>query len=205
VDVTICVGTFGGPEWVHLAHTRAIPSAEAQGCDVVHRHAKTLATARNTALALSKTSRVIFLDADDELEPGYVEALEAGAADLRAPAVRYIKGGRERDPYVPQVAGHDHACAAECLRDGNWLVIGTSVRRDLALEVGGFREWPVYEDWDFFQRCWLAGATVEAIPEAIYRAHWRRDSRNRAPDMAVKNGTHHEIMAANFGEPAAAA
>jgi hypothetical protein len=45
--------------------------------------------------------------------------------------------------------------------DGNWLVIGCVARTDLLREVGGFRDFPVYEDWDLWLRCWLAGATFE--------------------------------------------
>lgn len=204
-DFTICAGTFGGNEWVQLATERAIPSAEAQGCKVIHRHGSTLAQARNEALALVSTEWVVFLDADDELGPGYVEALAAGAADLRAPAVSYVKNAQPRPPYVPKVAGHTHACSSACLVDGNWLVIGTAVRTALALQVGGFNEWPVYEDWCFFMRCWLAGGTVEALPCAVYLAHWRHESRNRAPDVAVKNRIHREILKANLGKEAVAA
>jgi glycosyltransferase involved in cell wall biosynthesis len=205
LDATICVGTFGGNEWAQLAHERAIPSAKAQGCEVVYRHGATLARARNEALALVETPWAVFLDADDELAPDYLEALGSGSADLRAPSVSYVKLGRPRVPYVPKVAGHVHDCTSDCLRDGNWLVVGTGVRTDLARQVGGFREYEVYEDWDFFQRCWLAGASVEAVPDAVYLAHWRRDSRNRAPGMALKNRVHHEIVAANLGDAQVAA
>ena len=204
-DFSICIGTYGGNEWVKLATERAIPSAEAQGVPVIHRHGETLAQARNEALAMAKSEWLVMLDADDELSPGYVEALVGGSADLRAPAVSYVKNGRPRRPYVPKVAGHTHECSAECLSDGNWLVVGTAVRAEMAREVGGFKEWPCYEDWCLFQRCWLAGASIEAIPEAVYIAHARADSRNRAPDIAFKNRVHHEIVAANLGPKQVAA
>ncbi len=196
-DFTICIGTYGGNEWVQLAAKRAIPSAEAQGCQVIHRHAKTLARARNDALALAGTALVVFLDADDELAPGYIEALAGGSADLRAPSISYLRPHLRRRPHVPKVAGHRHECSAGCLAEGNFLVIGTAVLTELAREVGGFKEWPVFEDWCFFQRCWLAGGTVEVIPEAVYLAHVRPDSRNRAPGAALKNSVHREIVDAN--------
>jgi glycosyltransferase involved in cell wall biosynthesis len=199
-DFTICIGTFGGNEWVKLATERAIPSAEAQGVPVIHRHGETLAQARNEALAMVKSEWVVFLDADDELSPGYVEALGGGTADLRAPAVSYVKHGRPRRAYVPKVAGHTHECSAECLPDGNFLVIGTAVRAALAREVGGFREFPWSEDWDLWLRCWRAGATIEAIPAAVYIAHVNQQSRNRAPDRAFKDKAHWDIHRANFPE-----
>lgn len=193
MDVTVVIGTFGGDEWKELAESRAVPSVN--DVPVLHVHGQSLAEARNKGLAMVETPWVVFLDADDELTPGYIEAMEDGFADLRGPSVEYV-GPRRQEPYVPKVAGHHHACDGDCLTEGNWLVIGTAARTDIVREVGGFREWEVYEDWDLWLRCYLAGATVEAIPAAVYRAYVRRDSRNRAPSMEVKNRVHHEIVKA---------
>jgi glycosyltransferase involved in cell wall biosynthesis len=212
LDVTVAVCSFGGREWQVLAESRAVPSAIAQA-PVIRVHGESLHDARNTALDRVETEYVIFLDADDELEPGYVEQMAAGTADLRAPAVRYVKpNGRAREPYVPVVAGHRHfdyhgrvICSADCLRDGNWLVVGSLARTGLLREVGGWEPWPLYEDWALWLRCWHAGATVEAVPQAVYRAHVRPDSRNRAPAMSFKNRVHHEIVAAVLGEQQVAA
>lgn len=203
-DFTICIGTFGGNEWGRLAFERAMPSAEAQGCKVIHRHGKTLARARNDALALAGTEWVVFLDADDELADGYIEALAGGTADVRGPIAEYIGPGSRRRRWQPRVAGHQHDCSAGCLPDGNWLLIGAAVRRDMALSVGGFREFEWSEDWDLWLRCFKAGASFELIPDAIYQAHVRSDSRNRRPARATKLAAHRAIYEANFNEEAAA-
>lgn len=201
MDVTVVVATYGDPSWEQLAQ-RAIMSAEPM-CPVVHVHAATLHDARNAGLAQVQTEWVCHLDADDELEPGYFERMAAGSADLRAPAVRYVRqDGRSRRPYVPRVAGHRHECSGACLPDGNWLVVGTIARTDLLREVGGWRDFDWSEDWDLWLRCHLAGATVEAIPDAVYRAHVRADSRNRAPSRAAKLAAHQAIYDANFGATA---
>lgn len=192
--MTIVVATFGSDHWRALGDRAAAGAAAL--APVVRVHDETLATARNRGLDQVGSEFVIHLDADDELEPGYIEAMSAGSADLRAPAVRYVRGRRAHVPYVPKVAGHQHACTADCLDDGNWLVIGTLARTELLRSVGGWREWPCYEDWCAWRRCWKAGASIEAIPDAIYRAHVRPDSRNRAPAMSEKNRVHHEILAA---------
>lgn len=195
--MTVAVATCGSDEWVDLARRRAIPSAKALGVPVVHAHAETLSAARNNALADVDTKWVIHLDADDELEAGYVEAMAVGHAELRAPSVRYVTRTGPSPARMPQVAGHAHACVADCLPLGNWLVIGSLVLTDLARAVGGWRDWPMYEDWDLWLRCHLAGASIEAIPSAVYRAHVRRDSRNRAPDAAARLAAHRAIAAAN--------
>lgn len=199
MDVTVVIATYGDQGWLQLAAGRAVRSAYELGVPVIFVHGLTLHDARNHGLQQVRTEHVVFLDGDDELDAGYLEAMAAGTADLRAPAVQYVRpGGRPHAPYVPKVAGHQHDCNADCLRDGNWLVVGTLCPTRLLRDVGGWRAYDVYEDWDLFQRCWLAGATIEAIPAAVYVAHVRADSRNRGPSIELKNRVHREIVAANL-------
>jgi glycosyltransferase involved in cell wall biosynthesis len=75
VDLTIAIATFGDDSWYQLAEQRAVPSAEATGARVLHVHTTSggLADARNAALHAVDTRWVAYLDADDGLEPGYVE------------------------------------------------------------------------------------------------------------------------------------
>lgn len=198
MDVTVVIGTYGDPSWVELAQRRAAPSAAAHGVPVVHHHADTLHDARNGGLARVDTEWVCHLDADDELESGYFTAMASGVTDVRAPAVRYVRRARgATDAAVPKVAGHAHDCSAECLCDGNWLVVGSLVRTDMVRRVGGWRDFPWSEDWDLWLRCHLAGATFTAIPDAVYRAHVRPNSRNRVPSRGARLAAHHAIAAAN--------
>ena len=138
-----------------------------------------------------------FLDADDELTAGYFDAMARASADLRAPAVRYIRDKISQRPRMPRVSGHAHDCTAECLIWGNWMVIGTVARTEQVRRVGGFRDFSWSEDWDLWLRCWRDGATVEAVPDAVYRAHVRPDSRNRAPSHDAKMAAHRAIAEAN--------
>lgn len=197
MDVTVAVATFGADEWADLAADRAIPSVKALGVPVVHCHGDTLHGARNGALDLVDTEWVCHLDADDELEQGYFDAMAAGTADVRAPSVRYLYPHHIFRPKVPKVSGHEHDCAADCLTEGNWLVVGSVARAQLLRDVGGWRDFDWSEDWDLWLRCYLAGASIEAVRSAIYRAHARPDSRNRGADHATKLAAHHAILAAN--------
>lgn len=205
MEVTICVGTYGSGKWADLARERAIPSAEVERVPVIHAHAESLAEARNAALWEVQTEWVIHLDADDELERGYVEAMSKGTADLRAPSVRYRRKHHPKDrlPGMPRVAGHSHDCTPECLGEGNWLVIGTCAKTNLLKDVGGWEEWPIYEDWALWLRCWKAGVSIEAVPEAIYCAYVNFESRNRAADIRFKNKVHYQIVEAILGGVAA--
>lgn len=202
MEVTVVVGTFGDESWRDLAQERAVPSARALGVPTIHVHADTLHEARNTGLGMVGTEWVCHLDADDQLESGYFMAMRDATADVRAPSVRYVEPIHPHpQPRMPRVAGHTHACEGACLTAGNWLVIGSVARTELLHDVGGWRDFDWSEDWDMWLRCWLAGATFEAVPAAVYRAHVRPDSRNRAPDRAAKIAAHHAIAAAN-GIPA---
>ena len=198
VDVTVAVATFGRRGWVRLALERAIPSATAQGVPVVHVHSETLAQARNQALARVQTEWVCHLDADDELEPGYFDAMAAASADVRAPAVRYVHDGTIAPAALPVVAGHTHPCTADCLPAGNWLIIGSLVRAQLVRDVGGWRDYTWSEDWDVWLRCHLAGATFAAVPAAVYRAHVSTDSRNRRVPQHIRQAVHDQIHRDNY-------
>lgn len=197
MDVTVVVATFGGSNWRRLALNRAVPSARFLGVPIVTCHADTLHDARNGGLAQVTTEWVIHLDADDELEPDYVTCMSAygNGADVRAPSVRYIRGREAAWPKMPRVAGHDHECVGACLPQGNWLVVGACVRTQLLRDVGGWLDYPVYEDWSTWLRCYQAGATFAAVPQAIYRAHVRPRSRNRSGGHALKLATHRRIEA----------
>lgn len=170
--MTICVATFGDPKWRLLAEHRAAPNARLQGVPVVTVHGgDTIAEARNVAARFVRTEWIVFLDADDELEPGYIDALAAGTGDLRAPAVRYVD---HMSPTIPDplvFADRDISTINPC-------VIGTAIRRTMFDDVGGFWEERAWEDWSLFRRCWLAGATIEHIPAAVYRVHVNQLGRN---------------------------
>lgn len=201
MEVTVCVGTFGKPTWRRLARERAIPSAQAP---VIHCHADTLSEARNAALEQVETEWVCFLDADDELTPGYFQAMEKGTADVRAPMLRFMPRNKL---WQPRVFNHHHDCLAECITsgEGNWIPAGTVWRTDLVKEVGGWKGWPIYEDFDLAMRVLLKGATAELIPDAVYQAWVRPDSRNRAPAQQFKNRIHREIVASNLPDSQEAA
>lgn len=198
MDVTVCVATFGEGTWADLARSRAIPSAKHLAVPVVHVHGDTLHAARNAAVAEATTEWVCHLDADDELEAGYFDAMVTGTADLRAPSVRYFRSHEHlQQPRRVPVAGHDHDCEAPCLAEGNFMVIGTLVRKALVEQVGGWRDFSWSEDWDLWLRCWKAGATVETIEGAVYRAWVRFDSRNRGATRAQRLKAHQDIARAN--------
>ena len=188
-DLTILICAHGDERWRDLAYSRAYPSACDQAAAVVcYRRDLTLAQVRNAAAGVATTEWLCFLDADDELDFGYVDAM-GRAIDgdgLYAPAVKYIDPNRPTAPAcLPNEPGD--------MRSINRCVIGTLIRRETFLAQGGFKEWPCYEDWDLFLGAHLDGVPIVYVPDAVYKAHVRRDSRN-APNRQLATSTYRAIL-----------
>jgi len=200
VDLTIIVGTFGDQKWSDLAKGRAVPSAESEDVRVIHNHGEvlesygaSLAACRNDAARKATTEFLLFLDADDEIEPGFVKAMGETNGDLRTPAVRYIRPGRgaARPMFWPE----------KNIQDSNYLIVSTLIRRELFWEVGGFEPFDLYEDWCLFSRCIKAGATVTRVPDAICRVHIDPQSKHRyGSSRAEKLAAHHAVRSAVWPE-----
>lgn len=176
-DVGVVVGTFGDPDWLNVARTVAVPSINEQTIHpaYIYRHGNTLQEARNEGaqllIKMYHVKYLIFLDADDELEPTYVEEMLKGTADIRRPSTRGIyEDGSIEDPpsMIPE----------RDLRTANYIIIGSMCRADQFTAVGGFDDYPILEDWALWRKLVKAGATIENIPEAVYRIHVHPGSRN---------------------------
>ena len=179
MTISVIVATYGGPEWRTIAEERAFPSTVGQGAHEVvaaHQPDGTIATCRNHGAASATGEWLCFLDADDELAPGYVGAMRRAAERhstpeaLLTPAVQQIRKGRPGKPFF----------FPECsLTTGNWLIIGTLIRREFFHTIGGFRDHPHgLEDWNLWARAVRAGASIVKVRDAVYRAYWNQKSKH---------------------------
>lgn len=187
------VATYGDEAWQHLAEERAIPSTEGHGWGH-HDKFGTVASSRNEAAQLALGDWLCFLDADDELAPGFIGAMEraiereANATRLLfTPAVQIVRGGRNATPtFFREVP----------LRQANWLVVGTVVHRDLFWEVGGFHEAEHgLEDWATWSKCVRAGAEIVKVPDAVYRYWSNPQSMHRQMwrDKKAQRAAHERV------------
>lgn len=177
MSVAVIIATFGDKARWDRMSMRAILSVEEQSLrpqKIMRIHGATLQEARNSAAIEAKTEWLCFLDADDELESEYVEAMVNADGDIRYPNVKYVRDGKP-DSQAVNLAAHD-------IYDGNYMVVSSFVRRKMFLEVGGFSDLPVYEDWDLWLRCIQAGAHPRSVPGAVIRVHDNAGSRNKNPE-----------------------
>lgn len=186
--ISVVVGTFGSPVWRERAqialasvHNQTVPPTSIHA---LHRF--TLHEARNEGAEEASGEWLLFLDADDTIRPTYLEAMERtirtlgdGSYLLQPSHVCNIDTPIGRAGEVSVIPPTD-------IMVGNYLIIGTLVKRETFLNVGGFRDLEMYEDWDFWIRCILSGSTVIQVPDAVYEITFSADSRNEAPDESTK-------------------
>lgn len=188
--IAIVIATYGDLAWGTLAMKRAFASTKDQWMDEVildHYEDLSLGAARNAAAERTDCDWLCFLDADDELEEGYIEAmrdvLPLDDRSILAPMVRSVPGTK------PPIFPNRHVP----ITDLNHCVIGTLVPRSLFRAVGGFGEEKIYEDWALWLRCLRAGATIQYVEGAVYRAFSHAYGRNLADDAKVRQEWYWKI------------
>jgi glycosyltransferase involved in cell wall biosynthesis len=172
VDVVVIITTWGHPSWSGMAERVAIPSAANQA-PVYHHHVESTSSAgaaRNEAVEIADPQEwICFLDADDELAPGYIDAMEYARLqwdDLGTPALQL--------PGEPPRILDDR----DIIHGQNPCPIGTLIHRRMFEDAGQFWGEPAWEDWSLFRRAVLDGAFVHFVPDAVYIANSNRNGRN---------------------------
>jgi GT2 family glycosyltransferase len=183
VTISVIIATYGDQHWEDLARSRAMPSVGDTRIfkDILcwHEPDGTRATSLNNGAYYSLGDWLCFLDADDELAPGYLGAMRRaleqqtdGTSVLLTPAVQQIRnGGKPSAPFFRKDLD---------LRTDNWLVIGTLISRELFNQIGGFHEHPHgLEDWNLWARAVRAGGKIVKVPDAVYVHHVNPQSKHR--------------------------
>jgi GT2 family glycosyltransferase len=191
--VGVVVATYGDFDiWAPFAE-RAKASVDAQthapddfiSYHVDIPHSDGISIGRNRAASKLDTDWLIFLDADDELDPLYIEKMLEGEGDIRQPSTLGFYPDGHEDEYPVLIPEKN-------LLDGNYIVIGAMCRRDIFKKVQGFRELSLYEDWDLWLRMQEVGATIGKCPEAIYRVYVKPETRN-LPDRPKQEYWYHRL------------
>ena len=203
--VSVLIATYGEESWRDLAWSRAYPSVtEAFEVSCFHDPEGTIATVRNEMARTARGDWLCFLDADDELAPGYLGAMGRaygretrgdGTPLLLTPAVQKIRKGKE-------AGAPDFFDKGIPLSEDNWLVVGTLIERRLFMEVGGFSNYPHgFEDWSLWAKAWQMGAKIVKVPDAIYRYWINPNSKHKQGwrDRKWQVETHNRIRSELFG------
>jgi glycosyltransferase involved in cell wall biosynthesis len=171
----------------HLAHLPATQIVDA-------RDRKGPSHARNVGVRASAGSLLVFVDADDEVQTGYVRAMARGMAmhAMVVSRVDHDRLNRHWGGYVHRIWQIDDIgnYGRHPVASGGTL----GMHRKLFDEIGGFDEDMMgAEDIDICVRASMAGAPAEFVPDAVvaYRArdtltgHWRQKRSWGRNDIAL--------------------
>ncbi|HEX9941123.1 MAG TPA: glycosyltransferase [Thermoanaerobaculia bacterium] len=155
------------------------------------------AHARNLGAAAATGDALLFCDADDEVDPGWLEAMGRALAVHEFVASRYdyekLNAAWVRRTHVnPQRDGlplYDYPPFLSHAGGG-----GLGVRRQVHEAVGGFDETlPALEDTDYCWRIQLAGHSFHFVPDAVVNIRHRRDAESIFR-QGVSYGKHNVLI-----------
>ena len=198
MNVTVVIATYGDHEWSRRAWgARASVADQTDEIFVIHCDECSIAQARNSAARWGNGEWLCFLDADDELAPGYLDAMRRAFEQERSdgdllltPAVQFVRKGRRWEPHFLD--------RVNPLTDDNWLVVGTLIRRELFERVGGFSDFPHgFEDFSLWSKAWRIGARVVKVPDAVYVYNINPRSKHKIGwrNKAWQRATHYQVIA----------
>lgn len=157
---------------------------ERSGHTVVRQANGGLSAARNAGIAVASSPYILPLDADDTVNPTYLE--KAVWLLDRHPDIGFVPSwvqcfGLSDELWAPKVTAqphdwwlHNRAGPACVFRKVFWELVG-----------GYDPVLPAYEDWDFWLSLLEAGATPHQIPEPLF--HYRVKARSMYLDALAVN------------------
>jgi glycosyltransferase involved in cell wall biosynthesis len=188
LSISVIVPTFGDDERYDLfadVALRSVGMQSAQPHELFHARGATLAEARNGGARQATGEWLLFLDADDALEQGYIDAMQAMIATTltRSDARWFLLQPATRGWYPDGTLDDEMVMIPPkpSLRDGNHLVVSTLIPRQLFFDAGGFWDEPQAEDWSLFLRLSALGAVPVPVPDAVLNVYQNPESRNRTP------------------------
>lgn len=137
------------------------------------------AYARNIGVNAAAGEKLLFVDADDEVAPGYLEAMSA-ALESHGFVTSRVDSKTLNPDWVR--AAHGPPWQAEGVDRFFQFMSGTGIniglRRALFEKVGGFpTEFSGSQDVVFSWRVQLAGSSIHFVPQALYRYRYRATLR----------------------------
>lgn len=150
---------------------------DAHGIKVIrHSHNQGLSAARNTGIAAAANEYVIPLDADDWFYQDAVKTLFENRED------HDVVTGYCTDSGTVYKPGIFHGpLTKEMFIQNNPIICSSLFKKSIWAKVGGYmvRKGPHYEDWNFWARCFAAGAKFKALDLQVYNHTSREDSMLR--------------------------
>lgn len=147
--------------------------------------------ARQEAFRYSEGELVLFLDGDDMISPDYLEKMIlaiASGADISYPDIYFFGNGGD---YLNTTADEVNPAL---VKDKGKLAIPVTclMKREVYEALGGFKDFPVMEDLDFWLRAMCKGYTFKKAQTLIW--YRQTDDRRNAVEESKKKRIVLEIL-----------
>lgn len=151
-----------------------------------------VAKARDVGVKMSTGKLLLFVDADDMLAPDFIEQCLKHIENYSVVYPNVLLFGSVERPSLWVL---DKEVTGETLIGKSNKVLVTSMfHREIYEKLGGFRQLPIYEDWDFWIRASFNGYTFRRANTLLWYRQNGGSSRNSA-SQDLRQSVHHQITA----------
>ena len=163
-----------------------------KGVKLIRQENGGASSARNAGIAAATGTWIATLDADDRLDPAYIEQL-IGKNDIVSPALQTFGAGNTQR----WVSRLKHPTCSDYVQ-ANQSMCCSLFRRKWWEKVGGLDESmrSGYEDWDFWVRMTSAGASVTVVDQVLfYYRRYEQDRSDVPSSVDMAHSKNAEILA----------
>lgn len=152
----------------------------------IHTENRGVSAARNLAISKANAEYILPLDADDTIEPSYMEKCIDRFLTHPSTDVVYCKwhyfGSASHTPKLLPYENY------QSILTENRLFVSAMYRRPRWLEIGGYDELMLtgLEDWEFWIRYLNENSVVWQIPERLFNYRIKPHSRNVVGNSGMK-------------------
>lgn len=166
------------------------PRAHALARSIILPENVGVSRAREIGVANTTAQLLLFVDADDLLPPDYIErmAQKIAKADIVYPDLILFQGNNHSLHVAPSSITPARILSNKCE-----IPVTSLMKREVYTSLGGFRDLPVFEDWDFWIRAMCNGYTFTKAQTSLL---YRQTSGSRVhQNQELKNKVHTQITA----------
>jgi glycosyltransferase involved in cell wall biosynthesis len=152
-----------------------------------------VAYARDIGVRMSTGKLLLFVDADDKLSPDFIQQCGKVIAksDIVYPDLILFGEGMQN----MLVENPKKLRAKDILAHKLSIPVTSMMRRTVYEELGGFRELPVFEDWDFWIRAMAGGYRFNKAQTLL---HYRQQLDSRIRNNANAKKETHDLITKNY-------